>query len=92
MQVHLTDQVSSATDVDREGIEFDAETDTGETAAAMDGIEKEKLLPSPSIITSSDELKGEHVKKIDCIENGKTPSIRTCPELEGENVIKIKLI
>ena len=46
MQVHLTDQVSSATDVDREGIEFDAETDTGETAAAINGIDKEKLLPS----------------------------------------------
>ena len=64
MQVHLTDQVSSATDVDREGIEFDAETDTGETAAVIDDIENEELLPSPSIISSSDELEGENVKNI----------------------------
>ena len=35
MQISLTDQVSSAADVDRDGIELEAETDKSETTAAI---------------------------------------------------------
>ena len=53
----------SAVDFDRDGIKFVAESSTGETAAAIDGIENGQ---TPSIITSP-ELEGENVIKIELI-------------------------
>ena len=45
------------TDVDRDKIEFDAETNTCETTAGIDDIENGQLLPSPSIIALTEEVR-----------------------------------
>jgi len=65
MQIPSTSDVpsaNSAVDVDCGGIEFEAETDTSETAAAIDDFENGPMLHSPSIIPSSG-IEGENVNK-----------------------------
>jgi len=65
MQIPSTSYVpsaDSAVDVDCGGIEFEAETDTSEAAAAIDDFENGPMLHSPSIIPSSG-IEGENVNK-----------------------------
>ena len=53
MQISLSDEVPSAGDVDRNGVEFEAEPDTSKPDGVSNDIDKnEQLLPLPSIITS----------------------------------------
>ena len=61
MQISLSDEVPSAGDVDRNGVEFEAEPDTSKPDGVSNDIDKnEQLLPLPSIITSFGE---ENVSK-----------------------------
>ena len=50
MQFHLTDQVPSAADFDRDETEYEAETNMCETKAGIDEIENGQLLPLPGPI------------------------------------------